>query len=118
LQELSGYLQLLLAVTGFIEVVKRFLGYEKAPDFRTMIIISLLALFGNAFTLFLLQKSKNDEAHIKASTICTSTDVITNAGVIVAGILVYFTASNIPDLLMGAIVFVLVGIASFRILKL
>lgn len=116
--KISGYLQLLLAVTGFIEVVKRFLGYEKAPDFITMIIISLLALLGNSFTLYLLQKSKNNETHIKASTICTSTDVITNAGVIVAGVLVYFTASNILDLLMGAIVFVLVGIASFRILKL
>ena len=116
--KISGYLQMLLAVAGFIEVARRFLGFEEMPNFKTMIIISILALLGNAFTLYLLQKSKNKEAHIKASTICTSTDVITNAGVIVAGILVYFTASNLPDLIMGAIVFVLVGIASYRILKL
>jgi len=114
----SGYLQMLLAVTGLVEVIRRFFGYEEMPNFKTMIIISALALTGNAFTLYLLQKSKNKEAHIKASTICTSTDVITNAGVILAGILVYFTASNLPDLIMGAIVFVLVGIASYRILKL
>lgn len=116
--KISGYLQMLLAVTGLVEVIRRFLGYEEMPNFRTMIIISVLALIGNAFTLYLLQKSKNKEAHIKASTICTSTDVITNAGVILAGILVYFTASNLPDLIMGAIVFVLVGIASYRILQL
>ena len=116
--KISGYLQLLLAALGIFEVVRRFLGYEETPDFKTMIIISILALIGNAFTLYLLQRSKNNEAHIKASTICTSTDVITNAGVIIAGILVYFTASNLPDLIMGAIVFVLVGIASYRILKL
>ena len=113
-----GYLQLLLATAGFIEVLRRFLGYEEMPNFRTMIIISVLALGANAYTLYLLQKSKNKEAHIKASTICTSTDVITNAGVIVAGILVYFTASNLPDLIMGAIVFIIVGIASYRILQL
>lgn len=116
--KISGYLQMLLAIAGFVEVARRFLGYEETPNFKTMIIISILALLGNAFTLYLLQKSKNKEAHIKASTICTSTDVITNAGVIVAGILVYFTASNLPDLIIGAIVFVLVGIASYRILKL
>ncbi|HEY5371189.1 MAG TPA: cation transporter [Hanamia sp.] len=116
--KISGYLQLLLAVVGIIEVVRRFLGYEETPNFKTMIIVSILALLGNAFTLYLLQKSKNKEAHIKASTICTSTDVITNAGVIVAGVLVYFTASNLPDLIMGAIVFVLVGLASYKILKL
>lgn len=116
--KISGYLQLLLATVGIIEVVRRFLGYEEAPDFKTMIIVSILALIGNAFTLYLLQKSKDKEAHIKASTICTSTDVITNAGVIVAGVLVYFTASNLPDLIIGAIVFVLVGLASYRILKL
>lgn len=116
--KVMGYLQLLLAVAGFIEVVRRFLGYEEMPNFRTMIIISVLALGANAYTLYLLQKSKNKEAHIKASTICTSMDVITNAGVIVAGILVYFTSSNLPDLIMGGIVFVLVGIASYRILQL
>ncbi len=116
--KVMGYLQLLLAMAGFIEVVRRFLGYEELPNFRTMIIISVLALGANAFTLYLLQKSKNKEAHIKASTICTSTDVIANAGVIVAGILVYFTASNLPDLIMGALVFVVVGIASYRILQL
>jgi Co/Zn/Cd efflux system component len=116
--KVSGYLQLLLASIGIIEVVRKFLGFEETPNFKTMIIISMLALVGNAFTVYLLQKSKNKEAHIKASTICTSTDVITNAGVIVAGILVYFTASDLPDLIVGAIVFVLVGMASYRILKL
>lgn len=116
--KISGYLQLILASFGIIEVIRKFMGYEETPNFKTMIIISILALLGNAFTLYLLQKSKNNEAHIKASAICTSTDVITNAGVIIAGILVYFTASNLPDLIIGAIVFVLVGMASYRILHL
>jgi len=116
--KISGYLQLLLASIGIIEVVRKFLGFEETPNFKTMIIISILALIGNAFTLYLLQRSNNKEAHIKASTICTSTDVVTNAGVILAGILVYFTASNLPDLIIGSIVFVLVGIASYRILHL
>lgn len=116
--KISGYLQLLLAVSGFIEVIRRFLGYEKTPNFKTMIAVSLFALIGNAVTLYLLQKSKSKEAHIQASMIFTSTDVIVNIGVMGAGALVYFTSSNLPDLIVGTIVFALVGVGSYRILKL
>ena len=116
--KISGYLQLLLAIFGCIEVIRRFLGYGERPNYKIMIFISILALVGNVITLYLLQKPKTSEAHIKASVICTSTDVIVNAGVIIAGIFVYFTASELPDLIIGMIVFILVGIGSYRILKL
>ena len=55
---------------------------------------------------------------MKASMIFTSNDVIVNVGVILAGVLVYFTKNKIPDLVIGIIVFVLVAFGSFRILKL
>jgi Co/Zn/Cd efflux system component len=50
--------------------------------------------------------------------ICTSSDVIVNEGVIVSGTSVYFTASNLPGLIVGTIIFVLAGIGSYSILKL
>lgn len=115
---ISGYLQLLLAVFGFVEVIRRFLGYGEAPNFKTMIAVSLFALVGNAVTLYLLQKSKSKEAHMQASMIFTSPDVIVNIGVMVAGALVYFTASNLPDLIVGTIVFALVAFGAYRILRL
>jgi Co/Zn/Cd efflux system component len=114
----SGYFQLFLAVLGFIEVVRRFLGFETVPDFRTMISISILALLANAICLYLLQKSKSKEVYMQASMIFTSNDVIVNLGVIAAGILVYATQTKYPDLIIGTIVFVLVARGAFRILKL
>lgn len=111
----AGYFQLALAVLGFGEVIRRFLGSGDTPDFQMMIIISVLALAGNASCLYLLKKSKSREAHMKASMIFTSTDVIANLGVIVAGGLVYLTASKLPDLAVGTIVFILVGIGAYRI---
>jgi Co/Zn/Cd efflux system component len=114
----AGYFQLALAVLGFAEVVRRFLGHGETPDFQLMIIISLLALAGNAICLYLLQKSKSKEAHMQASMIFTSNDVIVNLGVIVAGVIVYLTASKLPDLTIGTIVFVLLGRGAYRILQL
>ncbi len=115
---LAGYFQIMLAVIGFMEVVRRFLGAEKMPDFSTMIVVSVLALIANGICLYLLQKSKSKEAHMQASMIFTSNDVIINLGVIVAGLLVNWLHSSKPDLIVGSIVFVLVTQGAIRILKL
>lgn len=88
------------------------------PDFSTMIIISILALIANGICLYLLQKSKSKEAHMQASMIFTSNDVIINLGVIIAGLLVNWLNSNKPDLIIGAIVLILVIQGAVRILKL
>lgn len=114
----AGYFQLTLAVLGFIEVIRRFISLEEIPVFQTMIAISILALIGNALCLYLLQKSKSKEAHMQASMIFTSNDIIVNLGVIVAGGLVYWTHSKYPDLIVGTIVFFIVGQGAFKILKL
>ncbi len=114
----SGYIQIGLAVLGFIEVLRRFLGYGEVPDFKVMIIIAALALIGNAICLWLIQRTKRDEAHMEASYIFTSNDIIINFGVILSGVLVYLTATRWPDLVVGSIVFAVVLRGAFRILKL
>ncbi|MCO4822693.1 MAG: cation transporter [Flavobacteriaceae bacterium] len=115
----AGYFQITLAIIGFVEVLRRFFGDEKLPDFSTMIIVSIFALIANGICLYILQKSKSkEEAHMKASMIFTSNDVIINLGVIFAGILVNWLSSSKPDLIVGTIVFVLVIQGAFRILKL
>ncbi len=67
-----------------------------------------IALIANSVCLYLLQKSKSEEAHMKATMIFTSNDIIINTGVIAAGVLVLLTQSKYPDLIIGAIVFLIV----------
>jgi len=117
--KLAGYFQIALAIIGFVEILRRFFGAEKLPDFSTMIVVSIFSLLANGICLYLLQKSNNKEdAHMKASMIFTSNDVIINLGVISAGILVLWLESGIPDLVIGAIVFILIVQGAIRILKL
>ena len=115
---LSGYFQLALALIGLVEVIRRFISFEEVPDFQTMIIVSILALIANSVCLYLLQKSKSKEAHMKATMIFTSNDIIINTGVILAGVLVLLTQSKYPDLIIGSIVFLIVLRGAFRILTL
>jgi Co/Zn/Cd efflux system component len=115
---LAGYFQIILAILGFVEVLRRFFTTDNIPNFSTMITVSILALIANSICLYLLQKSKSKEAHMQASMIFTSNDVIINLGVIMAGVLVYWLQSNKPDLIIGTIVFLLVIQGAVRILKL
>lgn len=118
--KIAGIFQIALALLGLIEVLRRFFfESEKLPDFSIMIIISVFALIANGVCLYILQKSKSkDQAHMKASMIFTSNDVVINLGVITAGILVHWLNSNKPDLIIGIIVFFLVFQGALRILKL
>lgn len=116
---IAGYFQITLAIIGFLEVLRRFFGAEKLPDFSTMVVVSMFALMANGICLYLLQKAKGkEEAHMKASLIFTSNDVIINLGVIAAGLLVNWLNSNKPDLIIGAMVFILVIQGAIRILRL
>jgi len=115
----AAYLQFSLALLGFFEVVRRFLNPDGFPDYLSMLVVSFLALIANAFCLYLLQNSRSkDQVHLKASKIFTSNDIIINLGVMLAAVLVNWTKSPWPDLLIGSIVFALVLVGASRIFKL
>lgn len=115
---MTGWFQGGLAFAGLSEVVRRFFSGEGVPDFRMMILLSLVALAGNAATLLILNRSRGAGIHMKAAWICTSVDVQVNVLVIVSGAAVFWTGSRIPDLLVGGLIFLLVGNGARRILLL
>jgi len=114
----AGAFQMVLAVAGFAEVVRRFVGGAPMPDFGVMMAVSALALAANVVCLWLLRSSRSEGAHMRASVIFSSNDVVINAGVIVAGGLVKLLGSGYPDLVVGAVVFAVVVRGAWRILAL
>ena len=114
----SGYFQLGLALVGLIEVIRRFAADTELPDPTSMIVMSALALTGNIITLVVLHSVPSGEAHLQASWIFTANDVKVNALVIAAAIGVILTDSEVPDLVAGAFIFVVVANGARRILRL
>lgn len=115
---ITGYFQGFLAFAGIAEVIRRFFGSEAVPDFRIMIVLSCIAIVGNAATLIILNRSRGAGVHMRAAWICTSVDVQVNALVIASGVVVYLTSSRIPDLVVGAVIFLLVANGARKILML
>jgi cation diffusion facilitator family transporter len=114
---LCGYLQVALALTALAEVLRRaFFGSDPAPPL--MVAVSILALAANVTSLWLVARHREGGVHMRATYICTANDVLANVGVIVAGGLVAWTGSPIPDLLIGTTIAAVVFRGALRILKL
>ncbi len=113
----SGWLQLALACGAFAEVARRALR-GSAPEPPTMIGVSLVALAANVTCLVLIHRHRHRGAHMEASYIFSTNDVLANLGVIAAGALVAWTGSPVPDLVIGAAIAGLVLRGAVRILKL
>jgi len=114
--KISGYFQLLLGVIILIDITRRlFLGSE--PISSLMIGMGFIALIANVACLVIIRNHKNDEVHMRASWIFSANDVIANMGVIIAGVLVVWLDSRVPDLVIGCSVSIVVLRGAWMILK-
>lgn len=114
---LSGVLQLMLAGGALAEVVRRLV-FGSEPEAPLMVIIAAAALAANATSMWLLARHRKGGAHMKASWIFTTNDVLANVGVIVAAGLVRLLGSNVPDLVVATGIALIVLSGAIRILRL
>ena len=113
---LSGSLQVLLGILVLVDIVRRLIvGSE--PVSTLMMGMGLLALIANVTCLILIAKHREGEVHMRASWIFSKNDVIANLGVILAGGLVAWTGSRLPDLVIGLLVALVVVRGGLLILQ-
>lgn len=113
----SGYVQMVLAAFVLIEVGRRFL-VGSQPEGVAMMAVSVTALVANLVGMALIAKHRRGGLHMQASWIFTSTDVLANLGVVIAGGLVAWTRSPTPDLVIGLAIGLLVLGGAIKILRL
>lgn len=114
---ISGLLQLALAVGAISETARRVISGSSAEE-TVMIGISLLALAANVLCLVLISRHRHRGVHMRASYIFSANDVLANLGVILAGVLVAWTGSPLPDRIIGFIIGIMVLFGAIRILRL
>ncbi len=113
----SGLFQGVLAIGVLLDIVRRLVT-GSTPEAPAMVGISLLAFAANVSCLLLIARHRHGGAHMKASWIFSTNDVLANLGVIVAGALVAWTGSRMPDLVIGTAIGLLVLGGAVRILRL
>lgn len=75
--------------------------YPVLPGFATMLIVGSIALAANLVCLYLLTSYKDDDINMRSVWICSRNDIIANSSVLLAGVVVYYTGSAIPDIVVG-----------------
>ena len=113
---LSGWLQAGVGLLVLFDVVRRFI-FGSDPVSSLMIGMGLVALIANVVCLILISKHRKGEVHMRASWVFSKNDVIANLGVILAGVLVGWTGSRIPDLIIGFVVALIVFRGGLLILQ-
>ncbi len=111
----SGIFQAFLGLSVAVNVVYRFL-FGSEPESGFMIGVGLLALAANVSCLVLLQRYRHGEVHIRSSWIFLENDALANLGTVISGILVALLHSNLPDLMMGALITIVVIRGAINIL--
>lgn len=96
----SGAMLLLFAVAILVDVGRRYLQGSE-PIGATMMIMSAIAAVVNYICLRLLQRLEKPDVNLRAATTFSFNDFVSNGGILVAGALVLWLGSNLPDLLVG-----------------
>ena len=104
---ISGIFQITLAVLVLFDVIRKFI-FGSSPESSLMMGIGFFALMANLICLWLISKHRKGEVHMRASWIFSKNDVIANVAVILAGVMVNLFHSQIPDLITGMAIAILV----------
>lgn len=113
---LSGILQITLGIGVLSDIIRRFIiGSE--PESAFMILVGLVALIANVICLILIAKHKDGDVNMRATWIFSKNDVIANVGVIIGGVIVYYSGSPLPDLIIGLIIAFIVTRGGVQIIK-
>ena len=113
---ISGVFQIVLGLGVLFDIVRRaFVGSE--PESVMMVAVGIVALIANVVCLVLIYKHRQGEVHMRASWVFSKNDVIANLGVITGGLLVAYTGSSYPDLIIGLLIAAIVVRGGFHIIK-
>lgn len=96
----SGIMLLLFAGGVVLDVIRRFIEGSE-PVGSTMMAMAIVAAVVNLLSLYLLKRLENKDVNLRAATTFSLNDFAANGGIIISGIVVLWTGSNWPDLLVG-----------------
>src|SRR5687768_10242303 len=112
----KGFLILAAGIFVVGQVVYKLL-HPAVPIFEAMGMIAILALVGNGACLALLWKHRHEDVNMSSVWECSRNDIASNLAVLVAAAGVWLTATQWPDLVVGALLAGLFLASGARVLR-
>nr|WP_314586545.1 cation diffusion facilitator family transporter [uncultured Pseudomonas sp.] len=96
----KGGFMLLFGLVVVADAVRKVI-LQEVPQADWMGTIGLVALLANTYCFYLLYSHRADDLNMRSTWICSRNDLVANASVVLAAILVTVTGSLWPDILVG-----------------
>ena len=112
----KGVIMMLLGLYVVVEIIYKIIN-PIIPTAEVISIIGIIALLANAVSFLLLLKYRNGDINARSSWICSRNDIWANVAVIIAGLLVGYFNSMVPDIIAGLGIVIVVLYSSFHIIK-
>jgi cobalt-zinc-cadmium efflux system protein len=112
----SGIMLLIFAVGILVDAGRRYYTGSE-PLGPLMISMALVAAVVNGICIWLLARLEDPDVNVRAANTFSLNDFISNGGILVAGLLVWWLGSNWPDLMVGVAVAVIAAWGGIGILR-
>lgn len=113
---IKGIIMMLLGLYVVVEIIYKIIN-QVIPTAEVISIIGIIALLANAISFWLLLKYRDGDINARSSWICSRNDMWANVAVIIAGLLVGYFNSMVPDIIAGLGIVTVVLYSSFHIIK-
>ncbi|MBR9701291.1 cation transporter [Candidatus Pacearchaeota archaeon] len=105
-----------IAIFIVIEGIKRLSSNDNI-SVGLMLGIALIGLFGNLFSILILNKDKDHNLNMKAAYLHLFYDTVSSVAVIISGIIIYYTNFIILDVIISFFIALMIIYSGFSILK-
>ncbi|MDO5651679.1 MAG: cation diffusion facilitator family transporter [Moraxella sp.] len=87
------------------------------PNYHQMGVIGVLAFVANVVSAVMLYAFREGDSNMRGVWLCSRNDALGNIAVVAAGVAVYFTQSNLPDLVVALLMSLLALQAAWAIVR-
>ena len=87
------------------------------PDSITIIVVASVGIFVNFFTAALFINHKDDDLNVKGAFLNMIADGLVSVSVVIGGIVIYFTNSQLVDPLLSLLIILVIAFSSWKLIK-
>ena len=114
---IKGIIMSAFGIWAFYHVYLGLIG-ESQLSGGVVTAVGVLSFIGNTSVALIMHRHHHKDINFKSAFICCRNDAIASAGIILAGVLVMFTGSIWPDVIIGAIIASVVFSGGIKIIRL
>ncbi len=117
LAALANAIILLIAVGGIaVEAIQRFHNPEPVAS-TTVMIVAFVGIIVNGLTAYLFMSGKDSDLNLRGAYLHMLADTLVSVGVVVAGLLIYYTDSNWIDPVVSLLICITIIWSTWGLLK-